>query len=194
MPWPTLWGPYGMAESRVTMDQLLDVLSQRAKHHHERNLVLVALPLETAHDNAAQLAEALGAEYVDFDCRLLTRMEEDGWDDHVALERRDTLSVGQMLARGWLADVEGLISRERPLVIGNLNLAVRYELDVAGALYDGTERGLCIIAAGGRVERQTLLIHGRLAQTGAGSQAYEVVSETEDTRPDSPRTLQERLL
>jgi len=183
-----------MAESRVTMGQLLDVLGQRAKHHHERNLVLVALPLETAHRNAAQIAEALGAEYIDFDCQLLAKMEEDDWGDHVTLERRDTLSVGQMLARGYLANVEGLINRERPLVIGNLNLAVRYELDVAGALYDATERGLCIIAAGGRVERQTLLIHGRLAQTGAGSPVYEVVSETEDTRPDSPRTLQERLL
>ena len=183
-----------MAESRVTLGQLLDLLSQRAKHHHERNLVLVALPLETAHRSAAELAEALGAEYIDFDCQLLAQMEEDDWGDHVALERRDTLSVGQMLARGWLTNVEGLINRDRPLVIGNLNLAVRYELDVAGALYDATERGLCIIAAGGRVERQTLLIHGHLPQTGAGSPAYEVVSEAEDTGPDSPRTLQERLL
>ena len=183
-----------MAENRVTLDQLLDVLRERAKHHHERNLVLVALPLETAHDIATRLAEALRAQYVDFDCQLLAKMEEDGWEDHVALERRDTLSVGQMLARKWLADVKGFISRERPLVIGNLNLAVRYELDVAGALYDGTERGLCIIAAGGRVEGQTLLVHGSLPQTGAGSPAFEVVSETEDSRPDSPRTLQERLL
>ncbi len=183
-----------MAESRVTMDQLLDVLSQRAKHHHERNLVLVALPLETAHRSAAELAEALGAEYIDFDCQLLAKMDEDDWDDHVALERRGTLSVGQILAREWLGEVAGRINRARPLVIGNLNLAARYELDVAGALYDASECGLCIIAAGGRVERQTLLVHGHLPQTGAGSPAYEVVSESEDTGPDSPRTLQERLL
>ena len=52
-----------MAESRVTLKQLFDVLGERAKHHHERNLVLVALPLETAHNNAAELAEALGAEF-----------------------------------------------------------------------------------------------------------------------------------
>jgi hypothetical protein len=126
-----------MAENRVTLGQLTEILGERAKHHHERNLVLVALPLETAHRIAEQLAQRLGAEYIDFDCQLLARMAEDGWDDHVALERRGTLSVGQMLARRWLGDVADLMNRERPLVIGNLNLAIRYDLDVAGALYDG---------------------------------------------------------
>jgi hypothetical protein len=183
-----------MAENRMTLGQLTEILGERAKHHHERNLVLVALPLETAHRIAEQLAQRLGAEYIDFDCQLLARTEEDGWDDHVALERRGTLSVGQMLARRWLGDVADLMNRERPLVIGNLNLAIRYDLDVAGAIYDATERGLCIIAAGGRLERQTLLIHGRLPQTGAGSPAYEVVSGTGDMPPESPSTLQERLL
>jgi hypothetical protein len=86
------------------------------------------------------------------------------------------------------------VNRERPLVIGNLNLAVRYEIDVAAALYDGTERGLCIIAAGGRLQGQTLLIHGRLPQTGAGSLAYEVVPPADDTTPAHPRTVQDRLL
>jgi hypothetical protein len=183
-----------MAENRVTLAQLTGLLRERAAQHHARNLVLVALPLETAHRDAHQLAEAIGAEYVDFDCELLAQMEADEWDDHVALQRRGTLSIGQSLARDWLAGVTGRINRQRPLVIGNVNLAVRYEIDVATALYDATERGLCVIAAGGRLQSQTLLLHGRLPQTGAGSPAYEVVPPPDDTHPAAPDTRQERLL
>ena len=183
-----------MAENRVTLTQLTDLLCERIRYHHARNLFLAALPLETAHRDARQLADALGAEYLDFDCEFLAQLEADDWDDHVALEQKGTLSVGQRLARGWLAEVAGRINRERPLVVGNINLAVRYEIDVAQALYDATERGLCVIAAGGRLQGQTLLIHGRLPQTGAGSPAYEVAPPSDDTTPATPRTVQERLL
>lgn len=183
-----------MAERRVTLEQLTDLLRERVAYLHARNLVLVALPLETAHRDAPRLAQSLNTEYFDFDCKLLTQMEADDWDDHVALERRGTLSIGQMLARDWLAEVAGRINRQRPLVIGNLNLAVRYEIDVATALYDATERGLCIMTAGGRLQGQTLLIHGRLSQTGAGSAAYEVVPPASDTPAPSPRSVQDRLL
>ena len=183
-----------MAERRVTLDQLAGMLRERVAYLHERNLVLVALPLETAHRDAPRLAQSLNAEYFDFDCKLLAQMETDDWDDHVALERRGTLSIGQMLARDWLAEVAGRINRQRPLVIGNLNLAVRYEIDVATALYDATERGLCIITAGGRLQGQTLLIHGRLPQTGAGSAAYEVVVPPDGTQTETPQAVQDRLL
>jgi len=183
-----------MAERRVTLDRLTDLLRDRVTSLHERNLVLVALPLETAHRDAPRLAQALNADYLDFDCELLAHMEADDWDEHVALERRGTLSIGHMLARDWLAEVAGRINRERPLVIGHLNLAVRYDIDVATALYDATERGLCIIAAGGRLQGQTLLIHGRLPQTGAGSVAYEVVLPPDGTPRRAPRTVQDRLL
>ena len=50
-----------MAESRVTLTQLTDLLRERTTYQHERNLVLVALPLETAHHDAPQLAQALNA-------------------------------------------------------------------------------------------------------------------------------------
>jgi len=138
-----------MVEPRVTFAQLLALLRERAMQHHARNLVLAALSLETAQRDARQLAEALAAEYLDFDCELLARIEADGWDDHVALERRGTLSIGQALARDWLGQVAGRMNRARPLVVGSLNLAVRYQIDVAAALYDATERGLCVIAAAG---------------------------------------------
>jgi hypothetical protein len=183
-----------MDERRVTLDQLTHLMRERAQARHARNLVLVALPLESAHRDVRQLAQALGADYLDFDCELLAQMEADDWEDHVSLERRGTFSIGAMLARDWLAQVAQRLNPERPLVIGNLNLAVRYEIDVATALYDATERGLCIIAAGGRVQGQTLLIHGRLPQTGAGSAAYEVVPPPEDTRPEPPHSVQDRLL
>ncbi len=183
-----------MAEYRVMLDQLIGLLRERAKTLHARNMVLVALPLETAHRDARQIAQALQAEYLDFDCELLARMEADDWDDHVALERRGTLSIGSMLARDWLVEVAQRLNRERPLVIGNINLAVRYEIDVATALYDATERGLCIIAAGGRLQGQTLLIHGRLPQTGAGSPAYEVVPPPDETPAEPPHAIQDQLM
>ena len=184
-----------MAEQRVTLAQLVDQLRQRAAYRHERNLILVALPMETAHRDAPALARALGADYLDFDCELLARMEADDWEDHVALERRGTLSVGRNLADEWLReDVARRIQRERLLVIGNVNLAARYNVDVAGALYDATSQGLCVIAAGGRIQGQALLIHGTFQQTGATSLAYEVVPPSDDAPPPPPSISQERFL
>jgi len=184
-----------MAEQRVTLTQLIGQLRQRAAYLHERNLVLVALPMETAHRDAPELAQALGAEYLDFDCELLAQMEADDWEDHVSLERHGTLSVGQNLAHGWLREsVARRINRDRPLVVGNVNLAVRYGIDVAGALYDASSEGLCVIAAGGRVQGQALLIHGVFRQTGAASPVYEVVPPPNSTPPAPPTTVQERFL
>lgn len=184
-----------MAERRVTMDELIEILRQRAGYQHERNLILVALPLQTAPQDARRLAQALDAEYVDFDCQLIQALAADDWNDHVALERRGTLSIGQTLARDWLRqDVAQRISRQRPVVVGNVNLAVRYDVDVAGALYDATERGLCIIAAGGRIQGQALLIHGTFQQTGASSPAYEIVPPPDDGPPKPPRAVQDRFI
>ena len=182
-----------MAEYRLTLTQLTEQLQSRIKYQHERNLILVAFPLETAHQDARTLAQRLEASYLDFDCQLLAQFEADDWDDHVQMERKDTLSIGQMVVRDWLSQVARHINRKKPLVIGNINLAVRYNIDVAQALYDATANGLCIITAGGRVQGQTLLIHGVLPQTGAGSPAYEVIPSPDD-RPGQTRTIQERLL
>jgi hypothetical protein len=183
-----------MLENRLTLVQLVEQLRARAKYQHERNLILIAFPLETAHRDAKALAQALEADYVDFDCELLAEFEADDWDDHVQMERKGTLSIGQRLARNWLARIARRLNRKKPLVVGNINLAVRYNLDVAQALYDATANGLCIIAAGGRVQGQTLLIHGVLAQTGASSPAYEVVPPPDDTLPGQIQTIQERLM
>lgn len=184
-----------MAENRVTLDQLEDLLRERAGYRHARNLILVALPLATAQRQVRMLAERLKARYIDFDCELMAQMAADDWDDHVALERRGTLSIGQMLAEKWLKEeVRQQIGPDRLLVIGNINLAVRYNIDLAAALYDATERGVCVIAAGGRVQGQTLMIHGTHPQTGASSPAYEVIAPANEPPSDSPRSLQERLL
>jgi hypothetical protein len=184
-----------MAEQRVTIDRLIDLLRKRAACQHERNLILVALPLETAHRDAPGLARALGADYLDLDCELLAQMGTDDWEDHVSLERRGTLAVGRNLADDWLReDVAGRINPDRPLVVGNVNLAVRYGVDVAGALYDASSEGLCIIAAGGRVQGQALLIHGVFQQTGATSPAYGVVPPPDDVPPAPPPVVQERFV
>lgn len=183
-----------MSENRLTLTQLVEQLQQRANYQHERNLILVAFPLETAHRDARSLAQMIGADYLDFDCELLAEFEADDWDDHVQMERKNTLSIAQMVIRDWLTKVAQRINRKRPLVVGNINLAVRYSIDVAQALYDATVQGLCIIAAGGRVQGQTLLIHGVLTQTGASSPAYEVVQPPDDTSPRHTQTIQERLL
>jgi hypothetical protein len=183
-----------MPESRLTLSQLIERLKASARYRHERNLVLVALPLATAHKDAKSLAQALDADYLDFDCELLAQFEADDWDDHVQLERKGTLAIGQQVARDWLAGVARRLNRRKPLVVGNINLAVRYQLDVAQALYDATANGLCIIAAGGRVQGQTLLIHGVLPQTGASSPAYEVAPSIDDSQSSPPQPFQDRLL
>lgn len=183
-----------MSDSRVTIEQLVDLLSGRAAHQYARNLILVALPLETAHRDARHLARALDAHYLDFDCQFLAQMEADGWEEHVELERRGTVSIGQALCRRWLSTVAQQIRAERPTVIGNLNLAVRYQVDVGRAMYDATEHGVCVIAAGGRLQGQTLLIHSQVPQTGADSPAYEVVPPGEPTGQVPPSGVQDRLL
>ena len=184
-----------MVEQRVTLTELIDQLRRRATQLYERNLILVALPVETAHRDAERLAQALNGDHLDFDCELLEHMEMDDWEDHVSLERRGTLSVGRNLANDWLREtVPQRINQDRPLIIGNINLAVRYGIDVAGALYDATAQGLCIIAAGGRVQEQSLLIHGTFQQTGATSLALEVVPPTDDSPPKPPSAVQESFL
>ena len=179
---------------RVTLSELCTILKERPGHRHARNLVLVGLPPATAHRLSRELAEALDAAYVDFDCELLAALAADGWEKHLALERRGAVYPGRRTAEKWLADVTVRICPEKPLVIGNVNLAVRYEVDVARALYDASERGLCILAAGGRIQGQTLLIHGTLPQTGAGSPVYEVVPPADPTPPSTVTSVQDRLL
>ena len=183
-----------MDGNRVTLEELSDILRERAAYRYARNLVLVALPMAAAHRQARELAEALHATYADFDCELIARMEADDWQRHVNLARRGTTYRGKQLAEHWLEEIAERIAPDQPLVVGNVNLAVRYQVDVAAALYDASERGLCVLAAAGHLQGQTLLIHGVQAQTGAGSPAYEVVPPSEDVHPGTPHTIQDRLL
>ena len=129
---------------------------------------MVALPLESAHKDAPLLAEALAASYVDFDGELIRRLEEDGWDDHVALAGRGHLAPGQAQAEALLNDIVALLQPTRSVVVGNPNLAAFYEMDLGMALYARTRAGHCILAAPGRVRGQTLLLHGLYPQTGTG--------------------------
>ncbi len=152
------------------------------------------LPLATAHCQSRDLAEKLNAAYVDFDCELLAVLAADGWEKHLGLERHGAVYPGRRTAEKWLAEVTTRIRPDKALVIGNVNLAVRYEIDVARALYDASEQGLCILAAGGRIQGQTLLIHGTLPQTGASSPLYEVVPTADDPSPPSAVSIQDRLL
>jgi hypothetical protein len=186
-------------DARVSLAQLAALLRERAGRLEARNLILVALPLATAHRDAPALAERSGAHYLDFDAELIKQLEQDNWARHLALEARGTLFPAQDVARKWLAQVfmpaAGLIRRDRPLLIGNLNLAVKYQIDVAKALYDATQHGLCVIAAGGQLHGQTLLVHGVQPQTGATAPAYEVIPLTfgaADHEP--PNSVQDRLI
>lgn len=183
-----------MPEMQVSMDELVRLLKGRQTYLHARNLVLVALPIESAHRLAPQLAQALNADYLDFDQELLHLLEQDDWEEHVALEKKGTLTIGKSLAQRWLRNIPTRFNRQRTLVIGNLNLAVRYQLDVAQSLYDATQNGLCVLAAGGRLQGQVLMLHGVFPQTGAGSQAYELVVPTQlPEPPQENRSIQERL-
>ena len=183
-----------MADEQVTLDELGRQLQHRAANLGARNLVLVALPLATAHRDAQTLATALQGEYVDFDCELLQALAEDDWTFHVKQEQRQRFSQGQGIAQRWLAMVAQRLRRERPLVIGNINLAVRYTIDVAAALYDASARGLCVIAAGGRIQDRTLWVHGVQSQTSANAPTYAVITPLPATSPTPPRILQDRFL
>lgn len=184
-----------MAEHQITFAELVTLLRARNPRSFARNLVLVALPLATAHRESRRLAEALGANYIDFDCGFLAQLAQDDWAEQVMFEQRNMLSFGQRLGMTWLGELAQQLTPQQPLVIGNVNLAVRYQLDLAAALYDSTENGLLVIAAAGHIQGQTLLIHGRQPQTGANSPAYEVVSAAASpSATDSPDSVQARLL
>jgi hypothetical protein len=182
-----------MSEYQITFAELTDILRQRQPRNFARNLVLVALPLATAHQESRRLADALGAQYIDFDCGFLAHLEADDWAEHVLFEQRNMLTFGQRLATEWLQALGRQLSPMQPLVIGNVNLAVRYDIDLAAVLYDATENGLCVIVAAGHVQGQTLYIHGRQPQTGAGSAVYEIVQPASTPTPD-PKSTQGRLI
>jgi hypothetical protein len=184
-----------MAEHQITFAELVTLLRARNPRSFARNLVLVALPLATAHRESRRLAEVLGAKYIDFDCGFLAQLAIDDWAEHVMFERRKMFSFGQRLGTAWLRELAQQLTPDLPLVIGNINLAVRYDIDLAAGLYDSTENGLLVIAAAGHIRGQTLFIHGRQPQTGANSPAYEVVSSAAGlSATDSPGSVQERLL
>lgn len=183
-----------MTENRVTLNELAELLSRRDVQQYALNLILVAMPLATAHEDCQQLADALEAEYVDYDCGFLKKLESDGWEEHVQFEQRNMINFGQRVSSKWLHEISQRLGPKKPVVIGNINLAVRYETDLAAALYDASKRGLCVIAAAGYLQGQTLYIHGRQPQTGANSPVYEVVPPSEDPPPMDPQVVQDQLL
>lgn len=167
-----------MASIRLTQAEMITQLQARAKRTDRYNLILVAMPLATAHRDAEDLAQALDAEYVDFDRELITRMETDDWDYHVEAEREGDLSEGRRLAEGLIQDIANRLGRERATVIGNCNLVVRYKLDLAAELLPASSRGLCVICAAGKVQDGALYVHGTFRFTGAGViPALELVKE-----------------
>lgn len=182
-----------MEDRQVAYLDLVTLLQERARQQYGRNLTLVALPMEKAHSIAPKLAQDLQADYLDFDRELIQELEADDWNEHVQLERAGNLRVAQHLAQTWLRRVgQKRVSRSKPLVVGNLNLAVRYSIDVAALLYDASQNGQVVITAGGDVQRGTLLIHRSLPQTGAGSPVFELVTDKPASQDDR-HIIQDRL-
>ncbi|MBC8447742.1 MAG: hypothetical protein H8D78_08335 [Chloroflexi bacterium] len=162
----------------MTQAEMVAQLQARAKRTDRYNLILVAMPLATAHRDAEELAQALDAKYVDFDRELIARMEADDWDYHVEVERAGDLSEGRRLAEALIQDIANRLDRERPTVIGNCSLVVRYQVDLAAELLPASSRGLCVICAGGRVLDDALCVHGTFKFVGAGIvPALEVVED-----------------
>lgn len=181
-------------DNHLTLSELAETLARHHVGQHGRNLVLVALPAATAHRDARWLAGRIGAEYVDFDCGFLQELEKDGWRQHVRFEQRGRFSYGQRVAKRWMEGLAGRLSPDHPLLIGNANLAARYELDLAAPLYDASANGLCVIAAAGHIQGPTLYVHGRQPQTAAGSPTYEVVAPPTGAPAENPRPVQDQLL
>ena len=167
-----------MASIRLTQAEMITQLQARAKRMDRYNLMLVAMPLATAHRDAEELARALNAEYVDFDRELVARMEADDWVYHVEAERAGDLSEGRRLTQALIQGIANRLGRDRPTVIGNCNLVVRYQVDLAAALLDASSRGLCVVCAGGKVQDGALHVHGTFKFVGAGIvPALEVVED-----------------
>lgn len=163
---------------QLTKPELIAQLQARAKRTDRYNLILVAMPLATAHRDAEELARTLNAEYVDFDQELIARMEADDWEYYVGAERVSDLSEGRRLAQALIQDIANRLGRERPTVIGNCNLVVRYKVDLAAELLPASSRGLCVICAGGKVQDGALYVHGTFKFMGAGVvPALELVKE-----------------
>lgn len=157
-----------MADVKITWEQLVQKLRASFERLGDYNLVLVALPLNSAHEDALRLKEVLAAHYVDFDRELIRRLEDDGWEDHVSLAKHGHLEPGRVLAEELLDDIAAALQPERPVVVGNPNLAAFYELDLGTLLYPRSKAGHCVLAAPGRVRGQTLLLQGLHPQTGSG--------------------------
>lgn len=157
-----------MSAVKQGWELLVGQLRARTGRLEEYNLILVALPLATAHTDAPRLSEALRARYLDFDRALIDRLEADDWDDHVALARRGHLAPGRQLIEGLLEETAATLTPEQPVVVGNPNLAAFYGVDLGAWLYPRTRAGHCLLAAPGRVRGGTLLLHGLHAQTGSG--------------------------
>ena len=157
-----------MSEIQVTWEKLIQNLKACLNRLGDYNLTLVALPLESAHLDAPRLCEELGGLYFDFDVELIQRLEDDGWEDHLNLAKRGSFQPGRSMAEELLDDIVAELNHIRPVVIGNSNLAVFYELGLGALLYHRTRDGHCILAVPGRVRGQTLLLHERHPQTGSG--------------------------
>ncbi len=157
-----------MANIKVDWETLISNIRSRLARLEGFNLIIVALPLETAHKDAPKLADELDAKYIDFDQQLIGKLEEDEWDEQVSLAKHGHLDPGRNVAIELIDKIaEDLISGTG-IVIGNPNLAAYYKLDLGVLLYDQTQKGHCVLAAPGRVSSGSLLLHGIYSQTGSG--------------------------
>jgi len=157
-----------MANVKVNWETLLSNLHSRFARLEDFNLVMVALPLETAHEDAPKLADQLGAKFIDFDQKLLNKLEEDDWEEHVSLTKHGHLEPGRNLAEQMVNEALETLGSVGAIMIGNPNLAAYYGLDLGALLYGQTKEGHCVLAAPGRVSGGTLLLHGIHPQTGSG--------------------------
>jgi len=157
-----------MAEIHVTWEQLIKRLRARLERVENYNLIYVAFPLKSAHQDAIQLSKELGGIYFDFDQMLIERLEDDDWDGHIALVQHGHFAPGRLIAEALINDAVSELNPSHPVIIGNQNLAVYYDLDLGTLLYPHTRSGHCIYAAPGSVREQTLLLHGLHPQTGSG--------------------------
>jgi len=173
-----------MASTRLSQVDVIAQLRARAKRRDRYNLILVAMPLETAHRKAKEIARSLAARYVDFDRELIDRMEADDWEYYVEAEQAGDLSEGRRLAQALVADIAGQLESSRPVVIGNCNLAVRYQVDLVAKLLPASSKGFCALCAGGRVQDGALYVHGTFKFLGAGTvPALELADEDKEETP-----------
>ena len=150
------------------VSQVAEELRHRAGHLDTWNLVPIVVPPGDAHRVWRRIAHAAGASEMDFDAEAIALMEAQGWDRFLALERGSIYDPLRKLLAEVAGSARSRVSSARPLVVGNVNLAVLCGGDaVLDSLYQASAGGVIGVCVGGSVSGGRVMLHHSAPVAGA---------------------------